>query len=129
MTKITDLKYNAVKYDFNTGKLETFNVFGNISVLHSIAIWKTRDEKFRKNIDNPTMFFFSAYWSRCQYEFLVSEFVGKEDQEPEKVDVFKMYIKPNETLLLDMINDVSVNSCRKWLTEYNKLYRRPRTKK
>lgn len=123
--KITDLYFGAKRMDFNTDKLVTFNIFNHTGVLESVARYVTKkdtDAYYKNKTDDEILFIlFCDYWSRCEYEFLVTPWASADDNKKEvKVDVFEMFIKPNKRVLLDMVNQVTVNSARTWLREERK---------
>lgn len=106
--QIGDLEFYVTVSDGNGFK--TFNVFDHINVKRAICKYVLNPTV----MDNPCLYFFGDFWSRAEYEMMISGIFGGTST---KVDVYEMYIKPNFPLLLRMINQVSKASCRAWLKE------------
>lgn len=115
--QIGKLKFMATLLDGN-GELRAINIFDSSRVRHSIAEYKVHGAS--KYTDDLCLYFFGNYWSRCEYEMVISEWPTQKSQK--KADIYEMFIKPNFPLLLSMIDDVSINSAKKWLVEYRKKY-------
>lgn len=115
MIKLEDAYFGIMRPNFNKGsKLEPENLFGSTRVLWSVALWKTQPS-LREGRDLIS-WCFNDTRGRCEYEWVVSPWVGRdEDAEGWKVDVYHMYVEPNKEILTDMVNNISVSSCRKWL--------------
>lgn len=103
------------------------NIFNSYRVMRSLATYikrsdaRSNDTYFKDNysdIDSAISFIFCDTMGRCEWEYVVSEWVGKEGRQ--KVDVYEMYVKPNRRLLYNMIKEVSYNSAVMWLREDNK---------
>lgn len=118
--ELEDLYFGCLNYDFNTGKMEPFNLFRSMRVLHSIAIYKTHQEElanqewFGGEFD-PLRFCFGDLDGHVEYEMAVGSLFK---DEPEKMSLWEMYVVPNEKLLMDMVDKVSVESCERWLEEH-----------
>ena len=111
--KLLDAYFGIKMLNFD-GELEQHNLFGFVRVLDSVAVWRTR--KLTKRMyqrDNALNFCFGDVRGRVQYEMSVSP--PFKDGKEHKVDVYMMYVEPNKDLLFDMIQKISVNSCREWL--------------
>lgn len=120
MKDIKDLYFGCLNYDFNSGKMEKFNLFNSMRVLHSIAIYKTRQEELANQEwlsgeFDPLHFCFGDLWGHVEYEMQVG---GLFDKDTEKKSLWDMYVVPNEKLLMKMVDEVSVESCEKWLEEH-----------
>lgn len=107
--QIGDLEFNATVYDID-GKLHTFNIFDSSSVKRAICSYRIGDQGMV--IDDLCFYLFNTYWSRCEYEMVLSSWPKGAKQY--KADVYSLYIKPNFPMLLSMIDKVSVSSCREW---------------
>lgn len=105
--QIGDLEFNATVYDID-GKLHTFNIFGSSKVKQAICQYKLG----KIDTDDLCFYLFNTYWSRCEYEMVLSSW--PEGAKQYKADVYSLYIKPNFPMLLSMIDKVSVSSCREW---------------
>lgn len=130
--KLDDLYFGIKLYPMSTSskddlrELKTYNLFNFGRVKWSVARWVTMNDKEKKALwSDPLMFCFGDVWSRCEYEFIVCPWGGLRENDKVKdvgikVDTFEMYVKPNEKLLMDMVNSVSENSARKYLAEERK---------
>lgn len=117
---LNDLYFGYKQFDPNTGKLCTHNLFGSIRVLTSVALYRTKGDKLQ--LDDPFSFIFGDARSRCQYEFVISPWVGLGEEQ--KVDIFSMYVEPNKKYLMSLVDQVSISSCRKFLAEERKRRKR-----
>ena len=118
MIKLEDAYFGIMLLNFNNGgTLESANLFNSMRVRYAIARWKTQPS-LRKIVDDPLFFCFGSTWGRCEYEWIVSPWVG--DGEPDKVCVYDMYVKPNEKLLMSIVDDISVASCRRWIRSHKR---------
>lgn len=115
--KIYDLSYTSEK----ERKISTHNLFDSSRVLYSVAIWVTMSEEEKKKYD-ALSWCFSDVRGRSEYEFVMSPWAG--GGEPQKVDIYQMYVEPNRELLLDLVSRVSKASAQAYLREWRKLYRR-----
>jgi len=135
--KIEELYFGIKNYDPNTGVLETRNLFSSSRILRSVALYVSeyKSNSVTNNvykIDNPLRFCFGDSWSRREYEYGVCESWNsyqferyKKDKKWEidapvvKMDVYKMYVEPNEKILMDLVNSVDPEDAKKWLEEDN----------
>lgn len=123
--KITELYFSCKCYDFPSNKLKTYNIFGYDRVLYAIATYKLKGyTPLKKNLtareyrDSLFKFIFGDFWGRAEWEFCVCP-VSSDSTQIQKVDVFEMYLEPNNGFLLSLVDQVSVSSCREWLRDYN----------
>lgn len=120
--KLTDLYFGYKNYEmsYSSGrerKIVTYNLFGSSRVLRSIALWVLMPEKERNDHD-ALSWCFSDVRCRSEYEFVMSPWAG--GGEPEKVDIWTMYVEPNRELLLGLISRVTPNSARQYLRDERK---------
>ena len=116
MTKVDDLYFGIKYWDFNDKCLKDANLFDCCHIREMAAryiINKARGQLDDYAKDEPLMYIFGDVWSRCEWEFAIRGIVD-DDNDSKKVDVFSLYVKPNKRLLLDMINDVSLNNALMW---------------
>ena len=122
-TKIPLKKANfpVKKFNINTNTLEDYNLFQSHRVLRSIAIWKTRPNvrSFFMTHD-PLRYWFGDTWGRIEWEW---------DQAPDgtaypplttkypKVCTYDECVVPYRKILTDLVDSISVNSCRQFLKE------------
>lgn len=103
--------------------LSTYNLFNFGRVKWSVAKYVTMDDKEKNSLlSDPLRFCFGDVWGRTEYEFIVCPWGGLDGNEKVsdvgiKVDAFEMYVEPNATLLMDIVNRISENSARKYLRE------------
>lgn len=109
--KLKDLYFGCKNFDFNTGKLETRNLFGSTRVLESIAIFKTNKPTFVE-MDDFT-FCFGDLRRRVEYEFIVADMFKNNTEQ--KVDLFTMYAEPNKDYLMELVARVDEKDCERFL--------------
>lgn len=133
--KLEDLYFGVVLYEFSwSGKdkqqLKTYNLFDSLRVLRSVAMWvveTNKDSKFAKEHDF-LRWCFRDVSGRAEWEFVVCPWGGLKNDDKvvevgEKVDTYRMYVKPNAKYLRELVNSVSVSSAKKFLTEERRRYR------
>ena len=116
MKKIDDLYFGISYWDPNNHCLKTANIFDFKRIKDSAARYiidksKGKLTEYRKS--DPLMCIFGDVWGKCEWELIVRGMVESEENVA-KVDIFSLFIKPNEKLLLSMIDEVSVNSAMTW---------------
>ena len=83
------LEYNVVVHDFNSGEFVPFNVLSHGRLIPAIKkIFKNVGEdrkKFDEELKNECMY---NFWSKCEYEIVLSSWPPSERFENEKVDVY-----------------------------------------
>lgn len=119
---LEDLYFGCLNYNFNNGKMEPFNLFGSLRVLHSIAIYRIRKEELENDTwlgDNfdPLRFCFGDLRGHVEYEMQVG---GAFEDETNKLSLYEMYVEPNAEYLMNLVNSVSIESCEKWLEEHKR---------
>lgn len=120
--KLTDLYFGYKNYAMSytsreEREIKTYNLFSGTRVLRSVAMWVLMPEKEKKE-RNALSWCFADVRGRAEYEFVMSPWVG--GGEPQKVDIWTMYVEPNKDILLDLISRVSVSSARAYLREERK---------
>lgn len=112
--------------NFNKGgRLEPSNLFDSMRVLRSVALWKTDSRTHTGSLTGEPRdilsWCFGDTRGRREHEWIVSPWAGGDDSdEGEKVDVYEMYVLPNRKILTKIVDEISVNSCRKWLKEHRR---------
>ena len=124
--KLTDLYFGYKLYamSYTSGeerKIVTYNLFNNVGVLWSVAMWVLMSEEEKKKHD-ALSWCFGDVRGRSEYQFMVSPWVGT--GEPQKVDIYQMYVEPNKELLLDLVSRVTKNSAKEYILEERKRYHR-----
>lgn len=117
--KITDLSFKYKQFD-DHGELIERELFYNLRIMRSIALYIKFDKKYRDGgeIEDPLFYCFNDCWAKCEYEVVLSPWVG--EGEPTKQSVYDLYIKPNKELFMGMVNSVSKNSAIKYLREHKR---------
>ena len=87
----TLLEWNAYTYDFNRGDIRVINILNNSRLLGDIAkafkeCGDDKDDKFAEEVRRWCMYY---YWSKCEYEILVSSFPPSERLPSIKIDVYE----------------------------------------
>lgn len=123
---IKKLYFGVYQWDFNQKKPREVNLFDSLRVMRSIAIWKTIPDDQKNQISDPLSFCFGDTWGRVEWEFDIS--APFFDDNHYKMDIFTLYVKPNAQILLDMVEKVSVESAKRWLDTYQKIYRNPKSR-
>ena len=82
-----DIKWNVFYHDSNSGKIDTYNIFDHSSfhlyVKKAAKKCQTKDE-FAKNLRSELMYYF---WSKCEWEVLISPWISSRENEEMKIDV------------------------------------------
>lgn len=99
--KNVNLVWNVLNWDFNSGKVVTFNIFGH-DFCEDIykRIRKGEIKSFQDLKDRTDKWAMYNYWSRTEYEMLVGGLFNKD--ELEKIDVYKQ-IKMNLDLIAQYV--------------------------
>ena len=86
----TWLEWNAYTYDFNRGEIRVINILNNSRLLGDIAkaFKECGDDKdkFAEEVRRWCMYY---YWSKCEYEIIVSSFPPSERLPGVKIDVYE----------------------------------------
>ena len=87
--KKLDLTWNVLIYDFNTLQPKTYNIFDNRDIYEDtiklLSICTSREEfkeEFRKILQ-------CQFWSRCEYEMILSSWPESERDKKYKLDVYE----------------------------------------
>lgn len=82
-----DITWNVFYHDSNSGKIDTYNIFNHGSfrlyVKKAAKKCQTKDE-FAKNLRSELMYYF---WSKCEWEVLISPWISPHKNEEMKADV------------------------------------------
>lgn len=83
------LEWNVFLEDFNARKIVKYNVFRHTSFVRDCAkalaeCGKNR-EAFEERLNRELHYYF---WSKCEYEIILSDWPPRDDFEAEKVDVY-----------------------------------------
>lgn len=96
-------------------ELQAVNLFQSLRVLRSVAIYKTERERLEKDYGedfDALHFCFGDTQHRHEYEMLIK---GVFDKDWRLYDIYTLYILPNKELLLKIVEDIDIKSCKDWL--------------
>lgn len=84
------LEWNVYISNFNGKRIEQHNVFDHGGVMESLkkAARKYRDrerELFEEELRRTIMYY---YWSKCEWEIILSHWPPRQDAREEKIDVY-----------------------------------------
>ena len=82
------LEWYVYLEDFNNKKIIKYNIFNHYGFCQDLKdiIKKIKNkDKFSEKIKRSTMYYF---WSKCEYEILITTWIGRKDFKDEKVDVY-----------------------------------------
>lgn len=83
------MKYSVLKYDFNTGKVEEYNIFNNLKFAEGIDCLKGDFEgsydEFVREVDDLCK---RCFWSKREYELSVGDAFETDIANLEKVDAY-----------------------------------------
>ena len=110
------------------GGLHDWKLFDNLGVKRAVASWVLKSKSEQSQIPDPLHYLFGDLWSRCEYECVICPWPFKDGAKVaeigEKYDVYTLYVVPNASLLLEMVENVSATSARKWRAEENRRLKR-----
>ena len=84
------LVWNVYRENFNHKKIEVCNVF-NCSVRFNddlIRIYKEHSNNKEKFLDEVKSSLMYSYWSKCEYEIILSSWPPRKDFKEEKIDIY-----------------------------------------
>ena len=97
------MKWNTISYD--NGKIEYFNIFRNISFREAIEEIFRIPEQSREEIEEQVKRKAKwQFWSRCEYEIILSEWPPNATDNNYKLDVFEQ-LEANWERFMDYIYD------------------------
>lgn len=82
------MEWNVIVHNINRDCIETFNVFDHYGFVRDIASMvrkRMNHEKFAEELRRSLMYYF---WSKCEWEVLISPWCGSVSKKPMKVDVY-----------------------------------------
>lgn len=114
--QLKDLYFGVMVYDFNERRLKKVNLFQSRRVLRSVATYRTNGSKGRE-IEDPLKYCFGDTYGRIEWEVGIGYPFEEDLKKYEKKSVYELYVEPNRGLLMDMVESVSVASCKRYLKE------------
>lgn len=83
------LTWKVYYEDFNGKRISTFNIFDNSRLIEDCIknFKKNAEDKeaFAKQLRQDLMYY---YWSKCEWEILLTSWLGRKNFHDEKIDVF-----------------------------------------
>ena len=83
------IQWNVYIEDFNNKRIEIYNVLNHGGFLKDVqkAIKKFKNDKeaFEKEVKSSLMYY---YWSKCEWEIILSSWPERKDFKEEKIDVY-----------------------------------------
>lgn len=83
------MEWNVFYHDVNKKQIVTFNIFNHYSFNKSVEKrLKECDDKeeFANGLKSDLMYYF---WSKCEYEVIISPWVGSKDTKDIKIDIYR----------------------------------------
>ena len=97
------LVWNTYVEEFNAKRMEVHNVFEHYGVMEDLrkAAKKYKDDKdaFAEQLRRTLMY---HYWSKCEWEIILSPWPERKDFREEKIDVFDQ-VQLNWDVFLDYV--------------------------
>lgn len=99
------LCWNVYVGDFNTRKIEPYNIFRHHGFKEDVAkaARKLKDNKdaFEEEVRNSMMYFF---WSKCEWEIILRQWPYRDVDRDVKIDVYDQ-VKQNWEIFIDWLWD------------------------
>jgi hypothetical protein len=113
---VKDLKWNVYRHNMNTQKIEPFNIFNHRSFCEDVEkhFKKYKDkEEFAEHLRRSLVYY---YWSKSEWEIIISPWCGGRDTKDIKVDVYNQ-VTNNWDIFLDYVWNSKIHRPRKKKTE------------
>lgn len=98
------MKWYVLKYNFNKGKIENFNIFDSSrfnECVEKLLKKYITFEDFKEKLDKDLMY---CFWSKREYEIMCADLFETNIEKYEKIDVYRQ-LKPNLDILARYIID------------------------
>ena len=113
MSNNSELKWFVFIEDINSKRIKVYNIFEHKDFVEDCAdAWEDyinehRDfSKFKKDIESNLMYYF---WSKCEWEIVLSDFPPSDSFQKKKIDVYQQ-IKINWDIFIDYLSDFKQNT-------------------
>jgi len=86
---MTKLVWNVFYHNFNTDRIEAYNVFQHHSFQTAVTAHskKIKDrEAFSEAVRREAQYYF---WSKCEWEILISPWISRDQHNVRKIDVYE----------------------------------------
>lgn len=111
-------KWIAIYHNVNVDEIQTFNVLAHSSlrkdIVEATKKCKTKEE-FEELLRRSMRY---HYWSKSQWEIVISPWCGSRNKKEKKIDVFEQVFN-NWEIFLDYVWNERKNICQ-WEKEVNK---------
>ena len=97
-----DLIWNVYHHNFNLDTIELINIFNHAGFRREVnnALKEISDkERFSEELRSLLMYY---YWSKCEYEIVISAFVGSRNNVSKKIDIYSQ-VMSNWSVFLDYV--------------------------
>lgn len=106
MSNNIKLEWNVFEYNFNTKRIETFNIFDHYWFLKDcFKAYKDSNgdfNEFQKSIKQNLMYYF---WGKFEYEIVLSQFTSGDPVE-KKIDVFEQVMLNYDVFVSKLFEDI-----------------------
>lgn len=96
------IEWNVIRHNINKDEIEVFNIFKHGGFKDDVLTYFNNCENkddFANKVNSSLLYYF---WSRCEWEIIISPWVGKKDNTEIKVDVY-WQVKNNWNVFIDYI--------------------------
>ena len=103
-----NLDWKVIYYDINGRKIDTYNVFKHSSFASEVEMELNKcetKEEFAEKLRKSLQYYF---WTKCEWEILISPWAGGRADEAIKVDVY-WQVRNNWQLFLDYVWSAKTN--------------------
>lgn len=86
------MEWNVFYYNINSRKITTYNIFkhgGFSKMVEKHFAYSETKEEFSEELKRSLMYFF---WSKSEYEVVISPWCGGNEKEAIKVDIYKQVL-------------------------------------
>lgn len=109
-----ELKWNVIIGNFNHKEIETYNIFNHYYFKEDCdKAWKNNKydfDAFSKEVKRSLMYYF---WSKCEWEVIVSHWPPSERFEDKKIDVYEQVIMNWDVFIVYLWNHYYLKSSKK----------------
>lgn len=113
MSDNSELKWFVFVEDINKKRIKVYNIFEHKDFMEDCdGAWgdyinEHRDfSKFKKDIESNLMYYF---WSKCEWEIVLSDFPPSDSFQKKKIDVYQQ-VKINWDKFIDYLSDFRQNT-------------------
>lgn len=110
MFDIRKYKWNVYEYNWNTKEIEVFNIFEHYGFAEDIIKLRKDFRKGKveiKDIEEKVRgILFYRFCSKCEYEVLISNWVGVKNETNRKVDIYEQVWINKDRFINYIVNEV-----------------------